>query len=263
MDLQNLATVICPSILYSKGKDPTKDESFLGIRAVAEMLAIQDDLFTASLSFGLILFGVSTNIAVKLQVPEELMAILSDQDLVLRPEELSSKDVLKKVCRPASRYSVRKLTYTLRLSCTYVNNSGNASLIGSTNTGTVIVAKSSMSVLRLLLEILDLPLLYRRSHTSTKPFLHHLFLHLIVQRPSLITIAPAVGSNTFSHHISACPLKFNPFFLLRHIALDQLAHIHTHTDYMIHDLCLCMDTTWMVLFTGLSLPSSSNQSCLR
>lgn len=46
MDLQNLATVICPNILYSKGKDPSKDESFLGIRAVAELLQHQDEFFT-------------------------------------------------------------------------------------------------------------------------------------------------------------------------------------------------------------------------
>ena len=28
MDLGNLATVICPSILYSRGRDPVRDESF-------------------------------------------------------------------------------------------------------------------------------------------------------------------------------------------------------------------------------------------
>ena len=42
MDLPNLATVICPNILYAKGKDPTKDESFLAIRAIAELLEHQD-----------------------------------------------------------------------------------------------------------------------------------------------------------------------------------------------------------------------------
>lgn len=75
MDLQNLATVICPNILYSRGKDASKDESFLGIRAVAEMLQYQDELFT---------------------VPQELAGILSDQDLFSNPAELSSKDILKK-----------------------------------------------------------------------------------------------------------------------------------------------------------------------
>lgn len=42
MDLNNLATVICPNILYAKGKDPTRDESFLAIRAVSELLDHQD-----------------------------------------------------------------------------------------------------------------------------------------------------------------------------------------------------------------------------
>ena len=45
MDLPNLATVICPNILYSKEKDPTKDESFLAIRAVTELLVHQDDFY--------------------------------------------------------------------------------------------------------------------------------------------------------------------------------------------------------------------------
>jgi hypothetical protein len=42
MDLSNLATVICPNILYAKGRDPNKDESFKAIRAVSELLEQQD-----------------------------------------------------------------------------------------------------------------------------------------------------------------------------------------------------------------------------
>lgn len=75
MDLQNLATVICPNIIYSKGKDASRDESFLGIRAVGDLLAWQDLFFT---------------------VPAELVPILADQDLFANPNELSSKDILKK-----------------------------------------------------------------------------------------------------------------------------------------------------------------------
>lgn len=45
MDLQNLATVICPNILYSKGKDPYKDESFSAVRAVNELLEYQDEFW--------------------------------------------------------------------------------------------------------------------------------------------------------------------------------------------------------------------------
>lgn len=43
MDLHNLATVITPNVLYSKSKDPTKDESFLAIEAVMGLLEYQDD----------------------------------------------------------------------------------------------------------------------------------------------------------------------------------------------------------------------------
>lgn len=46
MDLENLAKVICPSILHAKGKDPSKDESMLSIRTISELLYYQDEFFT-------------------------------------------------------------------------------------------------------------------------------------------------------------------------------------------------------------------------
>lgn len=48
MDLHNLATVICPNILYAKGKDPYKDESFSAVRAVHELLEYQDEFWLVS-----------------------------------------------------------------------------------------------------------------------------------------------------------------------------------------------------------------------
>jgi hypothetical protein len=48
MDLHNLATVICPNILYAKGKDPYKDESFSAVRAVHELLEYQDEFWVVS-----------------------------------------------------------------------------------------------------------------------------------------------------------------------------------------------------------------------
>lgn len=45
MDLQNLATVISPNILYSKGKDPARDESFSAARVVHELLELQDEFW--------------------------------------------------------------------------------------------------------------------------------------------------------------------------------------------------------------------------
>lgn len=72
MDLQNLATVITPNILYARSKDPSRDESFLAIRAVHELLEHQDEIF---------------------QVPVEITAIMQDNELLsANPTELNSKD---------------------------------------------------------------------------------------------------------------------------------------------------------------------------
>ncbi len=75
MDLPNLATVICPNILYSKGSDPTKDETFLANRAVSYLLEHQDEIW---------------------KVPEELEAVLQDKDLMNASADLTSRDILKK-----------------------------------------------------------------------------------------------------------------------------------------------------------------------
>ncbi|ORX76522.1 RhoGAP-domain-containing protein [Anaeromyces robustus] len=45
MDADNLATVIAPTICYSKSKDPVKDDSFLAIEAVKMMILNQDKLW--------------------------------------------------------------------------------------------------------------------------------------------------------------------------------------------------------------------------
>ncbi|KAL8279045.1 hypothetical protein RQP46_008503 [Phenoliferia psychrophenolica] len=75
MDLQNLATVICPNILYSKSKDPYKDESFSAVRAVHELLEYQDEFW---------------------QVPHQFSSILDDQDLFNNPSQLTSKEILSR-----------------------------------------------------------------------------------------------------------------------------------------------------------------------
>ena len=46
MDLPNLASVICPNILYARGKDPSKDESLNSIAIVEALLVKQDEFFT-------------------------------------------------------------------------------------------------------------------------------------------------------------------------------------------------------------------------
>lgn len=75
MDLQNLATVICPSILYSRGRDGIRDESFGAIRVVTSLLENQDEFFC---------------------VPEEFLPILHDQDYFANSMDLPSKEFLKK-----------------------------------------------------------------------------------------------------------------------------------------------------------------------
>ncbi|KAI8595224.1 rho-GTPase-activating protein [Dissophora ornata] len=86
MDLHNLATVITPNVLYSKSKDPTKDESFLAIEAVMGLLEYQDEFCV---------------------VPMDLSSILSDQDLVESSTDLSSKDILKR-CENLVRSKIKK-----------------------------------------------------------------------------------------------------------------------------------------------------------
>ncbi|KAI0072681.1 RhoGAP-domain-containing protein [Panus rudis PR-1116 ss-1] len=75
MDLQNLATVICPSILYSRGRDAVRDESFGAIKVVTSLLENQDEFYC---------------------VPEEFLPILQDQDYFASSMELPSKEFLKK-----------------------------------------------------------------------------------------------------------------------------------------------------------------------
>ncbi|KAL0576453.1 Rho-type GTPase activating protein Rga1 [Marasmius crinis-equi] len=75
MDSGNLATVICPSILYSRGRDPARDESFGAIRVVTSLLEHQDEFFA---------------------VPEEFLSILHDQEYFANSMELPAKDFMKK-----------------------------------------------------------------------------------------------------------------------------------------------------------------------
>ncbi|KAI0343230.1 RhoGAP-domain-containing protein [Trametopsis cervina] len=75
MDLPNLATVICPSILYSRGRDGVPDQSFGAIRVVTALLENQDEFFC---------------------VPEEFLPILQDQAYFQNSMELTSKEFLKK-----------------------------------------------------------------------------------------------------------------------------------------------------------------------
>ena len=75
MDLGNLATVIAPSIIYARGRDAVRDETFGALRVVTSLLENQDEFFT---------------------VPVEFLGILHDQDYFTNALELPAKDFLKK-----------------------------------------------------------------------------------------------------------------------------------------------------------------------
>jgi len=75
MDLENLAKVICPSILYARGRDPLRDETLSGVHVVTLLLENQDEFFT---------------------VPGEFLTILHDQDYFANSMDLPSKEFLKK-----------------------------------------------------------------------------------------------------------------------------------------------------------------------
>lgn len=75
MDLQNLATVICPSILYAKGREASREDSFTAIPVVTELLEDQDQFYT---------------------VPDEFIPILQDQEYFASCLDMPCKDVLKK-----------------------------------------------------------------------------------------------------------------------------------------------------------------------
>ncbi|KZV93139.1 RhoGAP-domain-containing protein [Exidia glandulosa HHB12029] len=74
MDLPNLATVICPNILYSKGP-VERDDQFLAIRCITQLLEQQDEFYV---------------------VPDDFMPILGDQEYFSNSLDLPRKDFMKK-----------------------------------------------------------------------------------------------------------------------------------------------------------------------
>ncbi|KAJ7583291.1 LIM domain-containing protein [Mycena floridula] len=74
MDMANLATVICPSILYSRARDGMENFN-AGIRVITALLENQDEFFA---------------------VPAEFLPILHDQEYFANSMELPAKDFLKK-----------------------------------------------------------------------------------------------------------------------------------------------------------------------
>lgn len=75
MDLGNLATVVGPSILYARGANAMRDETFGALRVITSLLENQDEFFT---------------------VPEEFLPILHDQEYFANSLDLPGKDFMKK-----------------------------------------------------------------------------------------------------------------------------------------------------------------------
>lgn len=81
MDMANLATVICPSILYGKGANAARDESFIAIQAVQELLENQDEYYT---------------------VPNELLFVINENIFNIFAKELDLPP--KEIHRHCSKY---------------------------------------------------------------------------------------------------------------------------------------------------------------
>ncbi|KAF9453572.1 hypothetical protein P691DRAFT_800196 [Macrolepiota fuliginosa MF-IS2] len=75
MDLPNLATVIAPSIMRARGRDPMRDETFGALKVVTNLLENQDEFFL---------------------VPDDLVPVLQDQEYFINSMELPGKEFLKK-----------------------------------------------------------------------------------------------------------------------------------------------------------------------
>lgn len=94
MDLQNLATVISPNILYAKGKDPVRDESFLAARVVHELLERQDEYWEVRCRVRVPCLETRLTAVIIRQVPVECLSILNDQELLSNPAQLTTKEIL-------------------------------------------------------------------------------------------------------------------------------------------------------------------------
>ena len=81
MDMANLATVICPSILYAKGANAARDESFIAIEAVQDLLENQDEYY---------------------RLPNELMFVIDENIFSIFAKELDLPP--KEIHRHCSKY---------------------------------------------------------------------------------------------------------------------------------------------------------------
>lgn len=81
MDIANLSTVICPSILYAKGANAARDESFIAIEVVQELMENQDEYY---------------------EVPHELRFVIDENIFAIFAKELDLPP--KEIHRHCSKY---------------------------------------------------------------------------------------------------------------------------------------------------------------
>ncbi|WFD35793.1 Rho-type GTPase activating protein Rga1 [Malassezia cuniculi] len=86
MDLANLATVICPNILYSRNSEPQHGEALVANHVVHYLLENQDEFWV---------------------VPSGMEAILKDRDLVSNATEMSPVELMKRCAKYAHSRDAR------------------------------------------------------------------------------------------------------------------------------------------------------------
>lgn len=82
MDLANLATVMCPNIMYSRSSEPQRGEALMANCVVHHILESQDDFWV---------------------VPSGMEAILQDRELVANATEMSPVELMKRCAKYAGR----------------------------------------------------------------------------------------------------------------------------------------------------------------
>lgn len=132
MDLANLATVICPSILYAKGSNAVKDDSFTAIAAVQELLENQDEYY---------------------RVPSELLFVIQEgiyqifaKDLDLPPKEIFRHCSKYTQARNAARPQQQRLGIPHSSSSSQVSQTGvSRSIESATRISQVSIAAPDSS----------------------------------------------------------------------------------------------------------------------
>lgn len=122
MDVQNLATVICPSILYSKGTNAMRDDSFVAIQAVRTLIEHQDEFYT---------------------VPKELQFVLEENVSQLFKDSLDLPP--KEIYKHCSNYSNARRPYYAKKAEGGITRLGDYGLASHKSDGNLIATAAGLS----------------------------------------------------------------------------------------------------------------------